>query len=161
MLAFVPVVFDAYRTVRPALRWTLQNLVGFADRTGRCFPSVRKLAAVAGLSKSTASRHLADLARDGILTRQRRPGGCYSYTIAARFLPAARVSHKRDQAVPPARTEENPIKKNPDGLPDDSAKWKARLRSWRKSRFWLPFWGPKPTEAGCFVPPELLGGAVR
>src|ERR1044072_4402484 len=92
MLAFVPVVFDAYRTVRPALRWTLQNLVAFTDSAGRCFPSVRKLAAVAGLSKSTAARHLAEMARNGFLTRQRRPGGCYAYTVAARFLPATRVS---------------------------------------------------------------------
>src|ERR1041384_8098630 len=100
MLAFVPVRFDLYRTVRPALRWTLQNLVAFADRGGRCFPSVRKLAAVAGISKSTASRHLAELARDGLLTRQRRPGGCYAYRIDSRFLPASRgVSHKRDRGV--------------------------------------------------------------
>jgi DNA-binding transcriptional ArsR family regulator len=111
MLAYVPVVFDAYRAVRPTLRWTLQNLVAFADRTGRCFPSVRKLAAVAGLSKSTASRHLTELARNGIVTRQRRPGGCYAYIIAARFLPATRgVSHKRDYAVPQARTEERKSK---------------------------------------------------
>src|SRR5690349_7473694 len=109
MLAFVPVVFDAYRTVRPALRWTLQNLVAFANRTGRCFPSVRKLSAVAGLSKSTMSRHLAALERDGVLTRQRRSGGVYAYQIAARFLPAARVSHKRDRTVPLVRTEENAI----------------------------------------------------
>ena len=41
MLAFVPVTLDLYRTVRRHLHWTLQNLVAFADRTGRCFPSVR------------------------------------------------------------------------------------------------------------------------
>src|SRR3954452_14997044 len=61
LLAYIPVRFDLYRTVRPALRWTLQNLVAFANRAGRCFPSVRTLAAAAGVSKSTASRHLAEL----------------------------------------------------------------------------------------------------
>jgi hypothetical protein len=41
-------------------------------------------------------------------------------------------------------------------LPDDRAKWQARLRGWRTSRFWLPLWGPKPSEPGCFAPPSLM-----
>jgi len=161
MLAYIPVRFDLYRSVRPALRWTLQCLVGFADRTGRCFPSVRKLAAVAGLSKSTVSRHLAMLERAGTLSRQRKAGGCYAYQVNRRFLPAAReVSHGRTTGVPSTRTEEQSTKKTTGDSPDDSMKWEARLRSWRKSRFWLPFWGPKPNEAGCFVPPALLAITV-
>ena len=170
MLAFDPVVFDAYRAVRPTLRWTLQNLCAFAERSGRCFPSGRKLAAVAGISKSTASRHLAELARDGIVTRRRRPGGYYAYAIAARFLPAAReVSHKRDRAVPSPRTEENPGKKTErfaklgmtvGELPDPTDQWRSRIRSWRGSRgkFWLDAWGARPGEAGCMVPAALLTG---
>jgi hypothetical protein len=35
---------------------------------------------------------------------------------------------------------------------DERAKWEARLRGWRTKRFWLPLWGPKPTEPGCFAP---------
>src|SRR5215204_6918747 len=112
MLAFVPVTFDLYRTVRRHLHWTLQNLVAFADRTGRCFPSVRTLAAATGQPRSTVSRHLAQLAEEGVIARQRRPGGCYAYVIAGRFLPAARgVSHRRAEGVPPARTEEQVGKK--------------------------------------------------
>ena len=102
--------------------------------------------------------------------RQRRPGGVYAYVIAGRFLPAARgVSHQREKGVPPARTEEQADKKTgyaraqfaKSGVSfgemlDDRAKWQARLRSWRQSRFWLPLWGPKPTEPGCFAPPEVL-----
>src|SRR3954470_13789501 len=107
MLAFVPVTFDLYRTVRRHLHWTLQNLVSFADRTGKCFPSVRTIAAATGTPRSTVSRHLAQLAEEGVIARQRRPGGVYAYTIASRFLPAARgVSHSRDRGVPVAGTEE-------------------------------------------------------
>src|SRR5215212_4684276 len=108
MLAFVPVTFDLYRTVRRHLHWTLQNLVAFADRTGRCFPSVRTLAAATGQPRSTVSRHLAQLAAAGAITRQRRPGGVYAYVVDARFLPAQRgVSHSRDQGVPlPGREEQ-------------------------------------------------------
>ena len=40
-------------------------------------------------------------------------------------------------------------------LPDERAKWEARLRSWRQSRFWLPLWGPQPGEHGCFAPPSM------
>src|SRR3954451_20723179 len=172
MLAFVPVRFDLYRTVRRHLHWTLQCLVGFADRTGRCFPSVRTLAKATGTPRSTVSRHLAQLAAEGVIARQRRPGGVYAYVIAGRFLPAARgVSHQRDRGVPPARTEEQTGKKRDahardrfakrevsfGEIPDERSKWEARLRSWRKSGFWLPSFGPKPTEPGCFVPVALLG----
>jgi DNA-binding transcriptional MocR family regulator len=170
MLAFVPVTLDLYRTVRRHLHWTLQNLVAFADRAGRCFPSVRILAAATGTPRSTVSRHLAQLVQEGVIARQRRPGGVYSYVIAGRFLPAARgVSHSREKGVPPPGTEEQEAKKTGYArarfanrgvsfgeMPDDRAKWQARLRSWRQSRFWLPLWGPKPGEAGCFVPREVL-----
>ena len=173
MLSFVPVTLDLYRTVRRHLHWTLQNLVAFADRTGRCFPSVCTLAAATGQPRSTVSRHLAQLAEEGVIARQRRPGGVYAYVIAARFLPAARgVSHRREKGVPPARTEENPDKKiryaqarfaafpsresKLGELSDERAKWEPRLRSWRQSRFWLPLWGPKPDEVGCFAPASLM-----
>ena len=93
------------------------------------------------------SRHLAQLAQEGVIARQRRPGGVYAYTIARRFLPAQRgVSHQREKGVPPARTEEQPGKKKGRAtrdrfaksgvsfgeIPDDRAKWEARLRSWRQ-----------------------------
>jgi hypothetical protein len=114
------------------------------------------------------------LAEDGIIARQRRPGGVYAYVIAARFLPAARgVSHAQKRGVPPLRTEENPRKKTTGAgarfagsgirsgisfgeLPDERSKWEARMRSWRQSRFWLPLWGPKPTEPGCFAPVQMI-----
>jgi hypothetical protein len=115
------------------------------------------------------------LAQEGVIARQRRPGGVYSYVIAGRFLPAARgVSHSREKGGPPARSEEQ-IGKKTEGararfaksgvsfgeMPDERAKWQARLRSWRQSRFWLPLWGPKPTEPGCFVPVTLLATAAE
>ena len=162
MLAFVPVAFDAYRPLKPRLRWAMQCLVSFADRAGRCFPSMRKLAAFAGLSKSAVSRHLRDLVECGAITRQRRPGGVYDYQIDPGFLPRAAVSHPRGQETyPPKQTKRSLArfaKSEMTGgeLPDDAAKWEARLRSWHRSRFWLPFWGPRPSEAGCFVPTTLL-----
>jgi DNA-binding transcriptional ArsR family regulator len=172
LLSFIPVTLDLYRTVRRHLHWTLQNLVAFADRTGRCFPSVRTLAAATGQPRSTVSRHLAQLAAEGVVTRQRKPGGVYVYVIAARFLPAARgVSHSREKGVPPPGREEQVGKKTGYALarfakrevsfgelPDERAKWQPRLRSWRESRFWLPLWGPKPDEVGCFAPAEVLAG---
>ena len=172
MLAFVPAVFELYRPLRPHLRWTLQSLVAFADRTGRCFPSVRKLAAFAGLSKSAVSRHLRDLVECGVITRKRRPGSVYEYEIDARFLPRAPVSHQRAKGVPqPPRQKTDPPKQTREAhsrprfakpgisfgeLPDDRAKWEARLRGWRNSGFWLPSFGPKPNEPSCFAPSALL-----
>lgn len=38
--------------------------------------------------------------------------------------------------------------------------WFGRIAVWRESRTWSPQWGPKPGEAGCKVPPELLRDAA-
>ena len=74
------------------------------------------------------------------------------------------------RGVPEPGTKEKPGKKNQgyararfarssisfSEIPDERAKWEPRLRSWRQSRFWLPLWGPKPDEPGCFAPPQLM-----
>lgn len=171
MLAYVPVRFDLYRAVRPALRWTLQCLVGFADRTGQCWPSVRKLAEHAGISKSTAARHLSELSRIGIVSRGHRPGRGYEYRIDVRFLPRAPLSHPRTATVPPAPRQETEAAKqkkrgrerarfaNPgvgfSELPS-APPWEQRLRSFAQRGFWLSAWGAKPTEPGCLAPAALL-----
>ena len=172
MLAFVPAAIDLYRPFRPHLRWTMQCLVSFADRTGRCFPSIRRLAEHAAISKSAAARHLTELSRIGVISRQRRPGRGYVYEIDRRFLPRAPVSHQRSAGVPRQVGQETDAPKQMreartrarfanrgisfGEIPDDRAKWEARLRSWRKSQFWLPLWGTRPGEAGCMVPAALL-----
>src|SRR3954447_19879115 len=99
MLAFVPVIFDVYRPLKPRLRWAMQCLVSFADPAGRCFPSIRTLALHAGISKSAAGRDLAELVDAGLVTRKRRPGGVYVYRIDRRFLPRwapRKLSQARD-----------------------------------------------------------------
>src|SRR4051794_10434635 len=108
----------------------MQCLVGFADHTGRCFPSIRTFARHAGISKSAAQRDLAELEAEGHLSRKRRPGGVYVYRIARRFLPQwakEQVSQARDRlskafrgrraaapaaGVPEPGTEEKPGKQN-------------------------------------------------
>jgi hypothetical protein len=169
MLAYIPKVFATYRQVKRRLHAVLEHLVAHADRAGRCWPSSRTLAELIGdISKSTVARYLNELVRDGHATRQRekRPGGGWHfvYTVAAQFLPATRDRSgvpKPDRAVShPRGTEEKPLKKReaPPVLTDDLAQWERRLQAWRKSgsKFWNAFWGPKPNEPGCFVPPALL-----
>ena len=82
----------------------------------------------------------------------------------------ARRAERVARGVPEPGTEEKPDKQNHGDararfarkeisfgeLPDERAKWQARLRSWRQSRFWLPLWGPKPSEPGCFATPSLM-----
>jgi hypothetical protein len=170
LLPFVPVIFDAYRLLKPRVWPVMQALVAHADRAGLCWPGVRRIAEITGVPKSTVARYLATLERDGHISRTRKPGGRCICTIAARFLPVARVSHQREKGVPPPRREEQVGKKTEartrarfanrgvsfGELPDDRAKWETRLHGWRKSRFWLLQWGAKPGEAGCMVPAALL-----
>jgi DNA-binding transcriptional ArsR family regulator len=153
MLAYVPVIFDAYRLLRPRLWPVMQILVAHADRAGCCWPSVRRIADLTGVPRSTVSRYLATLERAGHLSRTRRPGGVYVYQIAVRWLPSA-VSHRNRAAVPATRPKNDPDKKIPAG--QDDLRWEARLRGWQRRKQWLGFWGPKPSEPGCWAPPAML-----
>ena len=64
---------------------------------------------------------------------------------------------KKNQGTARERASDSPNRKVSYGeLIDDRSKWEARLRSWRQSRFWLPLWGPKPSEPGCFVPVQMM-----
>jgi hypothetical protein len=179
--------FDAL-DVADGPRWLLVRLARYADREGRCFPSMRTLAAAAGKSLATVCRWLKQLYKEGCFTRTREKGRVYHYTLAEPFRlrwrerptvdprlpgPAAAegvssrqegVSQGAKQEVDPPKHKEGARARFADRkvsfgeMPDERAKWNARLRSWRQSRFWLPLWGPKPGEAGCFAPVELLQG---
>ena len=113
MLSFVPVTLDLYRTVRRHLHWTLAE----PRRLRRPHRPVLPLRPHArrGHWDSPGARCPAiwrNWPQEGVIARQRRPGGVYAYVIAARFLPAARgVSHQREKGVPPPRTEEQAGKK--------------------------------------------------
>jgi hypothetical protein len=76
------------RTEPGARKLILLVLWAHADAVGRCYPSLRTIAAEAGLAVATVKRALAALERDGLLIRLRRlsgPGTLSStaYTINA------------------------------------------------------------------------------
>ena len=170
MLPFVPYTFDLYRNLPRHTRDSAARMVSFARRDGVCWFSVRTFARVAGISKSSASRHLDLLTRPayGFASRRRAADGSgYEYTIGQRWLARGAVSHGRAPRVPRAKPKEY-LAKNKGNLhsireaerPDDHAKWAQRVRAFRRSGFWLVSatddWGPKPGEAGCQVPPDML-----
>ena len=172
MFAIVAVPFDAYAALpRPGHRWLLTCFSRYVDRAGKAFPSLRQLARDARMSLASVSRHMAALERLGMFQRERKPGGRYHYVLAEAYRPRWPGREKptvpaRQRGVPQGGTQQkNPAKQverahtrfaNPAAtgseLPDDSAKWEARIRSWNRSRFWLPMWGPKPNEPGCWAP---------
>lgn len=165
MLPFVPYTFDLYRAIPRYLRPSAARAVSIANRQGNCWFSVRTFARVMDISKSTASRHLDLLSSPklGFATRRWVPGSGYEYTIDQRFLARGAVSHGRAPGVPRGGPK-NIIVKNKEnfgireegGLPDARAQWVARVRGFRQSGFWPVFAGPKPGEAGCRAPRELL-----
>jgi DNA-binding transcriptional MocR family regulator len=178
----VAVPFDAYQALPCAKsRWLLTCFSRYVDRAGKAFPSLRQLAWDARMSLASVSRYMTALERLGVFQRQRQPDGRYRYVLAEAYRPrwpgrAGRGVSAARQGVARAETTEQaePTKQREGArargrfakpgisfgeIPDDRAKLEARLRSWRQSRFWLPLWGPKPTEPGCFAPPEVLQSA--
>lgn len=93
------VPFDTYAALpSPQARWVLMALARYADRDGRCWPSMRQLARDARMSKSSVQRYLADLSQLGVFSRSRRPGGRYQYSLGKPYRPGA---------MPPKRTVPN------------------------------------------------------
>jgi hypothetical protein len=167
----------------PPLEFKLMAAVlRYANKAGECWPALRQLAADIGKSEATVCRAMRRLAQEFHCFAERtRPGnGRYRYKIAERFLPrwpgkqppkSSSCSIVQDGLAQPARQEANPPKQAREArerarfakprlsygeIPDERARWEPRLRSWRQSKFWLPLWGPKPDEAGCFAPVSLM-----
>ena len=84
MFQIAAVPFDDYDTldVPEGPRWLLVRLARYADRDGRCFPSMRTLAASAKKSLATVCRWLKQLFDRGCFTRTRETGRVYHYTLA-------------------------------------------------------------------------------
>jgi len=164
MFAIVAVPFDALQHLPPLEFKVMTALLRYADRQGRCWPALRQLAVDVGKSEATVCRAMKRLDAQGCFDERTRPGnGRYRYRIAQRFLPRW-PSHAgvQDRLAQAARQEALPTKqldswrfakvgKVEAGLPAP-VDWGPRLRSYRKSGFWLAVWGPRPGEAGCFAP---------
>src|SRR4051812_8449901 len=171
MFAIVAVPFDAYAALpSPQHRWILTCLARYADRDGKCWPTLRQLAADARMSLSTVCRRLIEMAVLGVFQRERKGVGRYVYQLAEAYRPRwpgrdpRRVS-AGERRVPQGETPEQakPEKQireaHPrqrfaridDGLPRQP-EWEPRLRGWLRSRFWLPTWGLRPDEPGCWAP---------
>jgi hypothetical protein len=172
LFSIVAVPFDTYQALPCAKsRWLLTCLARYTNRAGEAWPTMRALAKDAAMSLASVSRYLRSMAEAGVFQRERLPGGGrYRYTLAEpyRLRWPERVPVVQNRVSPAGTPEQaRPVKHgererfaNRGGsyseLPDDRAKWQTRLRSWRKSRFWLAQWGGRPDEAGCIVPPALL-----
>jgi hypothetical protein len=156
LFQIVAVPFDAYAALsRAEHRWLMTCLARYCDREGRCWPSMRQLAADARMSLASVCRYLAAMAALGVFQRERRPGGRYRYTLAESYRPrwpGGGVSGQK-HGVPARGTQEaNPGKYKRFAQDFHEVPWVQRLDSWQKSQFWLPQWGPKPGERGCLAP---------
>ena len=157
MFTTLHVPFDAYRDLPEDCRWLVQCLARYADRDGRCWPTMRQLVGDVRRSLSTVCRRLKKLAEMGVFHRERKGVGRYVYTLAEPYRlgrvsgSERRVPHGARQEVEPTKYLNKGIWVGEPGLPRPT-EWGPRLRSWRKSGFWLAAWGPRPGEAGCFAP---------
>jgi hypothetical protein len=162
LFAIVAVPFDAYAALpRPEYRWLLTCLARYTDPKGCCWPSMRQLAQDARMSLASVCRYLKGLADLEVFQRTRRPGGRYCYTLAEAYRPRwpGRVSAAQRSVSGGGTQEAKPAKqifkrRFAEDLLEEP--WEQRLESWRSSRFWLPNWGPKPSEPGCWASPALL-----
>jgi hypothetical protein len=159
----IAIPFDAYAALpSPQHRWLLTCLARYSDRDGRCWPSMRQLATDARMSLASVCRYLKLMAELGVFQRVRRGVGRYVYTLSETYRTCWPGSWKGrvpapQRGVSGAGTQEaKPAKQNrfAEILPEEP--WQQRIDSWRKSRFWLPQWGPKPNDPGCFASPALL-----
>lgn len=174
MFQVVALPFDAYRSLPPQEFKLLAALSRYADRSGGCFPTLRQLARDAVMSLATTWRAMNRLSERGCFTRTRRGRGRFVYQLAEPFRLRwpERVSPSTKHGVSQVGTQEAKPSKHEEGAPARrrfakdgrgtpasevaAVSWGPRLRAWERSRFWLPFWGPKPNDPSCWAPAELL-----
>ena len=168
------------RPCQPAHRWLLTCFSRYVDRAGKAFPSLRQLARDARMSLASVSRYMTALEQLEVFHRQRRPGGRYVYQLAEAYRPrwpgrAGRgVSAVRQGVSKAETTEQAEPRKHREGarvrarfakpgisfgeIPDERAKWDARLRSWRNRGFGCRYGGrSRPSRAASPRHASLMG----
>ena len=183
MFKIVALPFDDYDAldIADGPRWLLVRLARYADREGRCFPSMRTLAAAAKKSLATICRWLKQLYDFGCFTRSREAGRVYRYVIAEPYrlrwrdppkpaapaapagvsVPAEGVSPTAKQGVShSANREADPSKnKEEEESAREDLKWRAALRRYFTQGLWVASYGPRPGHSGCRVPAALLAAS--
>jgi len=87
--------------MKPTHVHVLVGLLSFADRTGKCWPSLRRLAEAVGMSLTRVQRAIVQMEEAGYFTRQRRFGSSCIYRLARRFLATFQKRNTEPQAPPP------------------------------------------------------------
>ena len=163
MFQIAAVPFDDYDAldIADGPRWLLVRLARYADREGRCFPSMRTLAAAARKSLATVCRWLKQLFDQGCFTRTREAAGrVYHYTLAEpyrlrwRERPRQGVSPPQEGVSQHVKQEAEPTKDEEDAR--EEMKWRAALRRFHEHGLWVARHGPPPGDSACQVPPRLL-----
>lgn len=113
MLSRVTIPVAAIAGIKPTHLSVLAGLLSFTDRAGRCWPSLRTLGRVCGMTLSRVQRAISEMETAGILTRARRGAGTL-YQLAERFLWQA-MSPASETPSPTSGTE-GEAKKEKEGL---------------------------------------------
>jgi hypothetical protein len=109
MLDTIITPIDALRPLEDRHKWLMQVLLSYADRDGRCWPSLRKIAERAGKTLSWVQRNLAQMESLGYFTRNKtRRFQSLIYQLAERFF----ARPKRPQP-PPAPAKIYPQSRSP------------------------------------------------
>ena len=106
----------------------LIGLLSFADRAGKCWPSLRRIAEAVGMSLARVQRAIAEMEVAGHLTRRRRFGSSTVYRVARRLLP---VFHKRntDSAEPQPHPRTAEPAASPAGGTEGVARKEGQIKS--------------------------------
>ena len=77
MFQITAVPFDAFNDLPDDCRWIAVALARYADKAGRCWPTMRQIAALIRVSPATVCRRLKKLADLGVFHRKRQGVGRY------------------------------------------------------------------------------------
>ena len=93
---------------RPTDKLVLLELANFADKNGRCYPSIATLAASSGLNKETVILSIRRLEEQGLLSRKKRYGESVIYQL---------IRTTADPSIPGNQNSVKPVSSIPENPP--------------------------------------------
>ena len=114
--------------MKPTHIAVLVGLKSFADRTGKCWPTLRTLAEAIGMTLSRVQRAVGEMVEAKDLKRRKRPGRSCVYQLAARFMGLSQKQDSKTKALPPCSTD-SPAKPSPAGRTEGESRKRKQLES--------------------------------